>query len=461
MNKRVESDFIGDMEIEDSAYYGVQSVRAKNNFNITGNLLNDDFIKNLAILKMASAEVNKNIGNLDSKIADAIITACKEIISGKLHKEFIVDSVQGGAGTSMNMNANEVIANRAIEILGGKKGEYSICHPNDHVNKAQSTNDVIPSAGKLTCIDLINELIPAIKELIVSLQNKGKEFFDVVKMGRTQLQDAVPMNMGQEFIAYSKALERDIKRIESAREELYYLNMGGTAIGNCINAPEKYVEDIAKEIAKITGYPLKKCENLFDGTSNLDCFLNLSTALKICATNLSKMSNDLRLLSSGPRTGIGEINLPAKQNGSSIMPGKVNPVIPEVVSQVCFMVVGSDVTINMAVEAGQLELNAFEPVIFYRLFESLIAMKNAMDTLRINCIDGLKANRERCEKLVNCSAGVATALCPYIGYKKSADIAKESLKTGKSVKEIVSELNLFNEKELEEILDIRKMTGKN
>ena len=455
---RIESDSVGTLEVKKEAYYGVQTLRAKNNFNITGNLLNSYFIKNLAKLKKASALQNKKVNQLDTTISDAIVKACDEIIDGKLHNEFIVDSIQGGAGTSMNMNANEVICNRAIEILNGEKGDYSICHPNDHVNKAQSTNDVIPSAGKLTCIDLLDELLPTIEWLINELELKGKEFYDVVKMGRTQLQDAVPMRMGEEFYAYAQPFKRDIKRLKRVREDLCYLNMGATAIGNSINATKEYVKGIADEVANVTGYPIKQCENLFDGTSNLDTFLSLSSALKILATNLSKISNDLRLLSSGPKTGLGEIILPAKQNGSSIMPGKINPVIPEVVSQVCFMVVGSDVTINMAVEAGQLELNAFEPVIFYRLFESLTSLNNVIKTLIENCIRDLKANKERCECLVNSSAGVATALCPYLGYKKSAEIAKESLKTGLSVKELVKKYNLIDENLIDEILDIKKMT---
>ncbi|MBQ7307405.1 MAG: aspartate ammonia-lyase, partial [Clostridia bacterium] len=287
---------------------------------------------------------------------------------------------------------------------------------------------------------------------------KGEEFYNVVKMGRTQLQDAVPMRLGEEFYAYAQPLKRDIKRLEMVREDLCCINMGATAIGNSINATKDYVKGIANEVANITGYPIKQSENLFDGTSNLDTFLSLSSTLKILATNLSKMANDLRLLSSGPKTGIGEIVLPAKQNGSSIMPGKINPVIPEVVSQVCFMVVGSDVTINMAVEAGQLELNAFEPVIFYRLFESLQSLNNVIRTFIDNCIIDLKANPERCENLVNSSAGVATALCPYLGYKKSAEIAKESLKTGLTVKEIVKKYNLIESEKLDEILDIKEMT---
>ena len=460
-NYRTESDSVGQMEIESDAYYGVQTLRAKNNFNITGNHLDRRFINNLAKLKKSSAIMNEKAGELNHKTADAIIKACDEIIDGKLHDEFIVDCIQGGAGTSMNMNANEVICNRAIELMGGKKGDYSICHPNDHVNKAQSTNDVIPSAGKLTCIDLIEEFLPSLNNLVDVLNQKGKEFYDVVKMGRTQLQDAVPMRMGEEFFAYAEAIKRDIIRINNAKNDMYYLNMGGTAIGNSINATKDYVNNIAGVIGEVTGYPIKKCNNLFDGTSNLDGFLHLSSSLKICATNLSKMSNDLRLLSSGPKTGICEIVLPAKQNGSSIMPGKINPVIPEVVSQVCFMVIGSDVTINMAVEAGQLELNAFEPVIFYRLFESLIAMKGAVDTLIDNCIKDIVVNKERCNNLVKSSAGIATALCPYIGYKKSAEIAKESLKTGVSVKEITLRYNLIDKDKLDEILDITKMTELN
>lgn len=463
MNKktRLESDSVGTLEIDEEVYYGVQSLRAKNNFHISGHHLNKDFVKNLAKIKWAAAKLNNKLGLLEDDKAQAIIEASKEVAEGKLYGQFVVDAIQGGAGTSMNMNANEVIANRAIELLGGKKGDYSIVHPNDHVNMAQSTNDVIPTAGKLTCIDLIDKLIPSIKKLIKELERKGVELYNVVKMGRTQLQDAVPMRMGEEFKAYAMAVKRDLVRIEHVREELFEINLGGTAIGSGINATVDYVKNIATVLGEITEYPLVKSENLFDGTSNLDEFLNLSSALKLCATNLSKMSNDLRLLSSGPKTGIGEIVLPAKQNGSSIMPGKINPVIPEVVSQVCFMIVGSDHTINMAVEAGQLELNAFEPIIFQRLFESLTCLRHAIDTLTENCIEGIVVNKQRCADLVNSSAGVATALCPILGYKKSAEIAKESLRTGLTVKEIVKRDKLVPEDKIDEVLDIEKMTELN
>lgn len=459
LNKtRLESDSIGSMEVPEEAYYGVQTLRAKYNFSITGNKLHPVFIKNLAKVKKASAITNRNAMLLSTESAEAIIRACDEVIKGRFAEEFIVDAIQGGAGTSANMNVNEVIANRANEILGGRKGDYSRVHPNDHVNMAQSTNDVIPTAGKLTVLDLLKPLIRELGRLEVELRIKAEDFDGVIKMGRTQLQDAVPMRLGQTFHGYASMVARDKKRIQDSYKEMYSVNLGGTAIGSAINVSESYLHNVVPNLSKITGYPLEQAKDLFDATQNLDGFVAISGAVKICAVNLSKMCNDLRLLSSGPKTGFGEINLPAMQNGSSIMPGKVNPVIPEVVSQVAFHIIGHDMTITMAAEAGQMELNAFEPVVFYNLFESISTLKEAVETLTDNCISGITANTERCKELLESSAGIATALCPYIGYKKSAEIAKAALKSGKTVRELVLAEKLMNERELAIILNPYSMT---
>lgn len=371
MMTREESDSIGTMQVPEKAYYGVQALRARNNFHITGRPLHTEFIRNLVRIKKAAAMTNMAAHVLDESIGGAIIKACDEIISGKLHQAFIVDAIQGGAGTSANMNANEVIANRAIEILGGRKGDYSIVHPNDHVNMAQSTNDVIPCAGKLTMMGLLPRLIEELERLQKAFSDKAVEFDDVVKMGRTQLQDAVPIRLGQSFEAYANVVGRDISRLKGLKKDLRALNIGATAVGTAINVNPVYLFQIIKNINLICGTDCYQADDLFDATQNLDCFVHVSGALKTCASSLSKICNDLRLLSSGPHAGLGEINLPPKQNGSSIMPGKINPVIPEVVSQVAFNVIGNDVTVTMAAEAGQLELNAFEPVIFYKIFESI------------------------------------------------------------------------------------------
>ncbi len=456
---RKESDSIGTLSVPIDAYYGVQTLRGYENFKITGQTMNKTFIKNIVLIKKACAITNLFAGNVTEEMKNAIVTACDEALAGKFDNDFITDAIQGGAGTTVNMNANEVIANRATELLGGKKGEY-ICHPNDHVNASQSTNDVIPSAGKLTVIDLFIELKESLLKLISSLDNKAYEFKDVIKMGRTQLEDAVPIRLGQEFSAYSSGIKRCLKLLEASVEEMYSLNMGGTAIGTTINANKLYVNNIVLNLSEVTGYDkLKQAEDLIDATQNLDGFVFVSGALKTLAVNLSKMCNDLRLMSSGPKTGFEEIILPAMQNGSSIMPGKVNPVIPEVVSQVAFAVIGNDVTITMAAEAGQLELNAFEPVIFYKLFESLKGLKGAIDTLRVNCIDGIIANKEHCEELLYDSVGIITALCPYIGYKKSAELAKKALKENKRVKDLILEEKILDKAQLDKILDPFAMTS--
>ena len=455
---RLESDSIGEMDVPGEAYYGVQALRANENFPITGNSLNPDFIKNMARIKRAAAITNMRAGRLKPEIANAIESACNEVVCGMFASEFIVDGIQGGAGTSANMNMNEVIANRAIEMLCGKKGDYSIVHPNDHVNMAQSTNDVIPTAGKLTVLDLLKKLEKSLKKLDSALYKKADEFDGVIKIGRTQLEDAVPMRLGQSFHAYATMIERDIDRIAKAKKEMYTVNMGATAIGTGINTSEYYFDHIVPTLAKVSGYPLVQADDLFDATENLDGFVRVSSSLKACAVNLSKMCNDLRILASGPKAGFGEITLPAMQNGSSIMPGKVNPVIPEVVSQVAFHIIGHDVTITMAAEAGQMELNAFEPVVFYNLFDSITTLTHAVDTLTDNCIIGITANEERCQKLLDASVGITTALCPYIGYKKAASLAKESLRTGIPVKKLVLKHGLMKEKQLDIVLDPYAMT---
>lgn len=459
MSIRFEADSVGIREVPGEAYYGVQSMRAEENFTITGIGMNPVFLKNLALIKKAAAITNCLAGDLDQICAKAIIKASNEVAAGKFAKEFIVDAVQGGAGTSANMNMNEVIANRANEILGGEKGAYDHVHPNDHVNMSQSTNDVVPTAGKMTVIDLMQPLLDELARLESELYAKSIEFDDVIKMGRTQLQDAVPMRLGQTFHAYAVMVGRDKKRLAHTIKEMYAVNLGGTAIGSSINASQVYLDTVVPCLARISGMPLTQADDLFDATENLDGFVAVSGALKTCAVNLSKMCNDLRLLSSGPKTGLAEIALPAKQNGSSIMPGKVNPVIPEVVTQVAFLVIGHDTTITMAAEAGQLELNAFEPVLFYNLFESITTLKGAVKTLIDNCIVGIVANRERSRDLLEQSVGIITALNPYIGYKKAAEIAKQAIKQNKSVREIVLAKKLLSAKELDQILDPYALTG--
>ncbi|WP_102400371.1 aspartate ammonia-lyase [Haloimpatiens massiliensis] len=455
---RIEGDSIGTRELPKNAYYGVQTLRAVENFKITGLKTHKEFVRSLAQIKKATAITNAEVGLMDKSIQNSIKKACDEIIDGKLYDQFITDPIQGGAGTSMNMNANEVIANRAIEILGGEKGDYSIVHPNDHVNMGQSTNDVIPTAGKITALKLIPKAIKQLIKLHEVLVKKSEEFDEVIKMGRTQMQDAVPIRLGQEFAAYSAVVARDIKRLENAMESLKTVNMGATAIGTGINADKQYENKIVPNLAKVTGMSLKQAENLVDGTQNVDCFVEVSSIIKTCAVSLSKMANDLRLMSSGPRTGFGEINLPPKQNGSSIMPGKVNPVIPEVVSQIAFNIVGNDMTITMAAEAGQLELNAFEPVIFYNLFESIETLANGVDTFINNCIIGITANKKRCQNLVENSIGIVTVLCPYIGYKEAAKIAKTAMKTEEPIREIILKSGLLNEEKIDEVLDAMAMT---
>lgn len=450
---RTEYDSLGEKEIPIQAYYGVQTLRAYENFKISGRKTHKEMIRAIVEIKKAAALTNAAAGVLDGEKAEAVAKACDEILAGGYFKDFIVDAIQGGAGTSLNMNANEVIANRAIELLGGEKGDYTIVHPNDHVNCGQSTNDAYPSAGKIALIRMLKKAIGALETFRDALMKKSQEFKNVIKMGRTQLQDAVPVSFGQSFGAYASAVARDIARFEKAIGALSVLNMGGTAIGTGLNADAYYLKNIVPTLCDVTGLSLTQAEDLIDATQNLDCFVYVSGIVKACATTLSKIANDLRLMSSGPRTGFAEVNLPPKQNGSSIMPGKINPVIPEVVNQIAFRIMGNDVTVTHVAEAGQLELNAFEPIAFYALFESLEILHNGVNTFRRDCIEGLTVNAEVCEEEVERSIGVVTALCPHLGYARAAAIAKRALKEKRNVREILAEEEGLDEKKLGELLN--------
>ena len=454
---RIERDSIGEKQVPVDAYYGVQSLRAKENFKISGKKVHPEFISSMAEVKKAAAIANKNSGALSAERADAIVKACDDILNGKYLDNFIVDAIQGGAGTSLNMNANEVIANIAIEYLGGVKGDYKIVHPNDHVNCAQSTNDAYPSAGKIAVIKLLKKAIVALEDFSLALENKANEFDDVIKMGRTEMQDAVPISFGQAFRAYAAPIKRDVVRFKQAIKELSVLNMGGTAIGTGITADKDYIKTVVPTLSKVCGMEFTQAEDLVDGTQNLDCFVFVSGIVKACAATISKIANDLRLMSSGPRTGFAEINLPAKQNGSSIMPGKINPVIPEVISQIAFNIIGNDVTVTMAAEAGQLELNAFEPIIFYCLFESIETLTNGLKVFKTDCIDGITVNQDVCVDEVERSIGIVTALCPYIGYTRAADLAKRALKERRKLRDILIEEKVIEENKLDSILDPHKM----
>lgn len=457
--KRHEHDLLGDREISDEAYYGVQTLRAIENFNITGVLLRDFplFIKGLAQVKKAAALANCELGVLDQEICNFIVLACDEIIAGHWHDQFLVDMIQGGAGTSTNMNANEVIANRALELWGKRKGEYQFIHPNNHVNLGQSTNDAYPTAIRLAALQSIPQLIEALTELCQMLSEKGKEFSDVIKMGRTQLQDAVPMTLGQEFEAFSVMLSEDIDRIREGSRLFLELSIGGTAIGTGINAHPKYPATAVKKIKEITGLGVVSSPNLIEATPDTGAFVLFSGILKRLAVKLSKICNDLRLLSSGPRCGFGDINLPPMQPGSSIMPGKVNPVIPEVVNQIAFQVIGNDLTVTMASEGGQLQLNAFEPVIVFNIFQSVNMLSRGMRTLTRLCVKGITANKEACRRAVEHSIGLVTALNPLIGYENSTMIAKEALESGDSVFNLVLKHNLLTKEQLEEALKPENM----
>ena len=454
---RIEKDSIGTKQVPLKAYYGVQSLRAYENFKITGRKVHPEFIKSIVEVKKAAAMTNKDAGVLKANVADAVLIACDEILEGRFIENFIVDAIQGGAGTSLNMNANEVIANRAIEILGSEKGDYKTVHPNDHVNCGQSTNDVYPSAGKIAVLRLLEKAQSELYRMHKTLIAKSEEFQSIIKMGRTEMQDAVPISLGQTFSAYASAIARDIARFSLAKQEMSKLNMGGTAVGTGINADLSYIKNIVGNISKVTDLELSQAEDLVDATQNLDPFIFASGVIKSCAVTLSKMANDLRLMSSGPRCGFGEINLPPKQNGSSIMPGKINPVIPEVINQIAFNIIGNDVTVTMAAEGGQLELNAFEPIIFYSLFESLDTLANGVRVFTKDCLEGITANKGRCETEVSESLGIVTALCPYIGYARASELAKKALNEGKNITDVIREEKVIPEKEIEKILNPHNM----
>jgi len=455
---RLEKDLLGTKEVPKEAYYGIQTLRAVENFPITGYPPHEELIRAFGFVKKAAAIANKEVGGLNPKIAEAIQSAADDVIAGKLHEYFIVDSIQGGAGTSFNMNANEVIANRAIEILGGEKGDYKIVSPNTHVNMAQSTNDSFPTAIHIAIFNLAEGLINTLIDLKSSLERKEAEFDNIIKMGRTHLQDAVPIRLGQEFGAYARVINRDITRIKQSVQHLGEVNMGATAVGTGLNAKPKYIARVVELLAELTGHPLSNAENLVDATQNTDAYTEVSSSLKILAINLSKIANDLRLMASGPKTGINEINLPARQPGSSIMPGKVNPVMAEVINQISFQVIGNDHTISLASEAGQLELNVMEPVLVFNLLQSLTILQNGIKVFTKYLIDGITVNVERCKELVENSIGIVTAINPHVGYEVATQVAKEAITTNRSVREICLERGLLTVEELDIILDTMEMT---
>ena len=451
---RVESDLLGSREIPAKALYGVQTLRGLENFPISKFHLNEYplFINGLAITKMAAAQANHELGLLTDEQTNGIVVACQEILDGKHHEHFPVDMIQGGAGTTTNMNANEVIANRALEIMGHNRGEYQYCSPNDHVNCAQSTNDAYPTAIHIGLYYSHQNLLPHLQMLIDSFDKKGDEFADIIKMGRTQLEDAVPMTLGQTFHGFASILRDEIKHLNEAAADFLTVNMGATAIGTGICAEPGYAEKCVNALVKITNLPFVLSGDLVGATSDTSCMVGYAAALKRVAVKMNKICNDLRLLASGPRCGLGEFNLPAMQPGSSIMPGKVNPVIPEVMNQICYKVIGNELCVTMAGEAAQMELNAMEPVMAQCCFESIDLMVNGMDTLRTRCVDGIIANKEHCISNVHNSIGVVTALNPVIGYKNSTKIAKEAMATGRSVYDLVLEHDILSKEDLDTIL---------
>ncbi|MBR5092821.1 MAG: aspartate ammonia-lyase [Bacteroidales bacterium] len=456
---RTESDLLGQREVPEEAYFGVQTVRAMENFAISGHLLSayPNFIKGLAMTKKAAAMANIEVGMITPQQGEAILWACDELLAGRHHDQFPIDMIQGGAGTSTNMAANEVIANLALEHMGHRKGEYQYCSPNDVVNASQSTNDAYPCAIHLAMFLEHEGFLPHLEQMIAALKYKSLEFAHVIKMGRTQLQDAVPMTLGQTFGGFAASLRGEVNNLNLSAREFLTVNMGATAIGTGICSKPGYSEACIKALRKVTGWNIRLADNLIEATSATSCMIQYSSALKRLAIKVNKMCNDLRLLSSGPRCGLNEIHLPERQPGSSIMPGKVNPVIPEVMNQVCYKVIGNDMCISLASDNGQLELNVMEPVIAYTLFESIHLIENGLDTLRRFCIDGIVANEERCRQLVEHSIGIVTMLNPIIGYKKSTEIAKEAAETGRGVYELVLEHGLLTKEQLDEILKPENM----
>jgi aspartate ammonia-lyase len=458
VTKRIEKDFLGERELPADVYYGIQTLRATENFPITGLTIHSSLIKAMGIVKKSAALANMEVHLLAEDIGQAIVAAAEEVIEGKWDQHFIVDPIQGGAGTSINMNANEVIANRALEILGYEKGNYKVVSPNTHVNMSQSTNDSFPTAMHIAILNLTNELLATMENMKEVFEAKAKQFAHVIKMGRTHLQDAVPIRLGQEFEAYARVLGRDIKRIAATRENLYDVNIGATAVGTGLNALTDYITSAGAHLATITNLPITNADHLVDATQNTDSYTEVSSALKVCMINASKVANDLRLMASGPRAGLGEIILPARQPGSSIMPGKVNPVMPEVMNQVAFQVIGNDATISMASEAGQLELNVMEPVLIFNLIQSLSIMNNVFEAFTENCLKGIEANEERMKEYVEKSVGVVTAVNPHIGYETAARLAREAIVTNRSIRELCLEEGVLTAEELELILDPYEMT---
>ncbi|MCK1975963.1 aspartate ammonia-lyase [Jeotgalicoccus huakuii] len=456
---RIEADFLGEKEINNDAYYGVQSLRALENFPITGYRLNTDLIRALGMVKKAAAIGNHANGVLDEERKNAIVQASEEIIDGQWHSHFIVDPIQGGAGTSTNMNANEVIANRALDILGREKGDYEFVSPNNHVNMSQSTNDAFPTSLHIAFLIRAESLLETMNTMKQAFEAKATEFDHVIKMGRTHLQDAVPIRLGQEFSAYAKVLSRDIRRVSNALENLYEINIGATAVGTGLNADQKYIDTVVEELRNLTGYPFKSAENLVDGTQNTDAYTEISAALKVCMMNMSKVANDLRMMASGPKAGLNEINLPARQPGSSIMPGKVNPVMAEVINQIAFQVIGNDNTICLASEAGQFELNVMEPVLAYNLLQSIDIMNNGFRVFTEKCIAGITANERQMSEYVDKSIGVITALVPHIGYKKASSIAREAMASGEPVRDICKKYDVLSEEQLNHVLNAFEMTN--
>ena len=456
---RMEHDFLGDREVPADAYYGVQTLRGAENFPITGYRIHPALIRAMGIVKKAAALANRDTGHLEPKIADAIAAAADDVIAGRLDAWFIVDPIQGGAGTSINMNTNEVIANRALELLGHPKGRYEVVSPNSHVNMAQSTNDAFPTGVHIATLDLGKKLLEELRRLHEAFAAKEKEFAGVIKMGRTHLQDAVPIRLGQEFGAYRRVVARDIARLQGVGRTLTEVNMGATAVGTGLNADPDYITAVARYLADFSGWPIKTAEDLVDGTQNTDVYTEVSATLKVCMMNLSKIANDLRLMASGPRCGLGELNLPARQPGSSIMPGKVNPVMAEVVNQVAFQVIGNDNTVCLASEAGQFELNVMEPVLFFNLLQSISIMTNAFRAFRTFCVEGITANVARMKAYVDNSVGVITAINPHVGYETAARIAREANLTGKPVRELVLRDGMLTKEQLDAILDPFEMTS--
>ncbi|KAF1680042.1 MULTISPECIES: aspartate ammonia-lyase [Bacillus] len=455
---RVEKDFLGEKQIEADVYYGIQTLRASENFPITGYKIHEEMINALAIVKKAAALANMDVKRLYEGIGQAIVQAADEVLEGKWHDQFIVDPIQGGAGTSMNMNANEVIGNRALEIMGHKKGDYIHLSPNTHVNMSQSTNDVFPTAIHISTLKLLEKLLKTMEDMHSVFKQKAQEFDSVIKMGRTHLQDAVPIRLGQEFEAYSRVLERDMKRIKQSRQHLYEVNMGATAVGTGLNADPEYIKQVVKHLAGISGLPLVGADHLVDATQNTDAYTEVSAALKVCMMNMSKIANDLRLMASGPRAGLAEISLPARQPGSSIMPGKVNPVMAELINQIAFQVIGNDNTICLASEAGQLELNVMEPVLVFNLLQSISIMNNGFRSFTDYCLKGIEANEKRLKQYVEKSAGVITAVNPHLGYEAAARIAREAIMTGQSVRDLCLQHDVLTEEELDTILNPYEMT---